>query len=295
MVYFLSLISMVIVVIFVFNKNKNKSTKWLEPAEPFSGDWRIILKNNVAFYNSLSEEEKRKFEYRVQEFLLNCRITGIETSIDTTDKLLVASSAIIPIFGFDKWRYINIKEVLLYPTMFNKEFETEGSNRNILGMVGTGYMDNMMVLSKPALKHGFENETDKKNTAIHEFIHLIDKTDGYIDGVPSLLLEKQYTIPWIDLINKKMDEIFDEESDINPYGGTNKAEFFSVVSEYFFERPKLLVKKHPELYELLEKIFNQKMDSRKMKKIKLTIGRNDPCPCKSGLKFKKCCGKVHNN
>lgn len=21
------------------------------------------------------------------------------------------------------------------------------------------------------------------------------------------------------------------------------------------------------------------------------VGRNDPCPCKSGLKFKKCCGK----
>jgi len=286
---------MVIVGVFVFKKNKNENVKWLEPIEPFNEDKKFILKNNVAFYNSLSEEEKIKFEYRVQEFLLNCRITGIETSIDVTDKLLVASSAIIPIFGFDEWRYTNIKEVLVYPTMFNKEFETEGSNRNILGMVGTGYMDNMMVLSKQALKHGFENEMDKKNTAIHEFIHLIDKTDGYIDGVPSLLLEKQYTIPWIDLINKKIDEIFDEESDINPYGGTNRAEFFSVVSEYFFERPKLLAKKHPELYELLEKIFNQKMDSRKMKKIKLTIGRNDPCPCKSGLKFKKCCGKINNN
>jgi len=286
---------MVIVGVFVFKKNKNENEKWLEPAEPFNDDRKIILQNNVAFYNSLNEEEKVKFEYRVQEFILNCRITGIETSIDVTDKLLVASSAIIPIFGFDTWRYTNIKEVLLYPTMFNKEFETKGSNRNILGMVGTGYMDNMMVLSKQALKHGFENEMDKKNTAIHEFIHLIDKTDGYIDGVPSLLLEKQYTIPWIDLINKKIDEIFDEESDINPYGGTNKAEFFSVASEYFFERPKLLAKKHPELYGLLEKIFNQKMDSRKMKKIKLTIGRNDPCPCKSGLKFKKCCGKVYNN
>ena len=110
-----------------------------------------------------------------------------------------------------------------------------------------------------------------------------------------MLLEKQYTIPWIDLINKKIDEIFDKESDINPYVGTNKAEFFSVVSEYFFERPKLLAKKHPELYELLEKVFNQKMAARKMKKIKLTIGRNDSCPCKSGLKFKKCCGKINNN
>ncbi|NOR27206.1 MAG: peptidase [Lutibacter sp.] len=295
MVYFLSFISIAIIGVFVFKKNKNFKEKWLKPTEPFNGDKRIILKKNVAFYNSLNEEEKIRFEYRVQEFLLNCRITGIETSINVTDKLLVASSAIIPIFGFDTWRYTNIKEVLLYPTMFNNKFETEGSNRSILGMVGTGYMDNMMVLSKQALRHGFENEMDKKNTAIHEFIHLIDKIDGYIDGVPSLLLEKQYTIPWIDLINKKIDEIFDEESDINPYGGTNKAEFFSVASEYFFERPKLLAKKHPELYELLEKIFNQKMDSRKIKKIKLTIGRNDPCPCKSGLKFKKCCGKVYNN
>lgn len=22
------------------------------------------------------------------------------------------------------------------------------------------------------------------------------------------------------------------------------------------------------------------------------VGRNDPCPCDSGLKFKKCCGKL---
>ena len=51
----------------------------------------------------------------------------------------------------------------------------------------------------------------KKNTAIHEFVHLIDKTDGTIDGIPELLLEKQYTIPWIDLIKNKIDEIYDIE------------------------------------------------------------------------------------
>ena len=131
---------------------------------------------------------------------------------------------------------------MVYPSLFNKNFETEGSGRQIAGMVGSGYMEGMMILSKHALKLGFANASDKKNTAIHEFVHLIDKTDGSIDGVPELLLEKQYTIPWIDLIGKKIDEIYKNKSDINPYGGTNKAEFFSVVSEYFFERPKLLPK-----------------------------------------------------
>ncbi len=268
---------------------------WELPNEPFPTDWRIILIRYVSFYNSLSDEEKNRFEYKIQEFLLNCRITGIETKVDTTDKILVASSAVIPIFEFDDWKYSNIREVLLYPTVFNENFETKGSGRRIAGMVGSGYMEGMMILSKQALKHGFKNESDKKNTAIHEFVHLIDKADGSIDGIPSLLLEKQYSIPWIDLINKKIDEIYDRKSGINPYGGSNRAEFFAVVSEYFFERPKLLERNHPKLYNLLEKVFRQDMSSRNLSKNRVKIGRNSRCPCNSGKKFKKCCGSTHYN
>jgi Mlc titration factor MtfA (ptsG expression regulator) len=265
------------------------------PEEPFPTDWRTILSKEVSFYNSLSKEEKTRFEYKVQEFLLNCRITGIDTSVDATDKVLVASSAIIPIFGFSDWKYVNLHEVLLYPSRFNEDFQTEGSDRGILGMVGSGYMEGKMILSRPALKHGFKNESDKKNTAIHEFVHLIDKMDGSIDGIPSLLLEKQYAIPWIDLINKKIDEIYAGKSEINPYGGTSRAEFFSVVSEYFFERPKLLAKNHPDLYKLLKILFRQDLSSRRLSKNAVKIGRNSPCPCNSGKKFKKCCGQIHYN
>ena len=291
----ISIIIIVIIGFFLLRWNLRNKSRWIVPKEPFPIDWRIILNQDVSFYNSLSEEEKNRFEYKVQEFLLNCRITGIETSVDTTDKILVASSAVIPIFEFNDWKYSNIHEVLLYPSMFNKEFDTKGSDRGILGMVGSGYMEGKMILSQQALKHGFKNESDKKNTAIHEFVHLIDMTDGSIDGIPSLLLEKQYSIPWIDLINKKIDEIYDGESDINPYGGTNRAEFFSVVSEYFFERPKLLERNHPELYDLLKRVFKQDMSSRKLSKNIVKIGRNSPCPCHSGKKFKKCCGQIHYN
>ena len=290
---YISVLVFVVIIFFLFRWLRRNNKGWKVPKQPFPPEWRTILSKEVSFYHSLSDNEKTRYEYKVQEFLLNCRITGIETTIETSDKLLVASSAVIPIFGFEDWKYSNIHEVLLYPSLFNENFSTQGSDRNIAGMVGNGYMEGKMILSQPALKHGFKNESDKKNTAIHEFVHLIDKTDGSVDGIPSLLLEKQYTIPWIDLINKKIEKIYDGKSDINPYGGTNRVEFFSVVSEYFFERPKLLEKNHPELYKLLESVFKQDMSSRILKKNKSKIGRNSPCPCNSGKKFKNCCGKIH--
>jgi len=262
---------------------------WQKPEVKFPNKWRKILAKEVGYYKILDIEQKSLFEFKVHEFLLNYKINGIGTQIDITDKLLVASSGVIPIFAFPEWRYKNLSEVLLYPNRFNTEFQTKGENRNILGMVGNGYMEGKMILSKPALHHGFKNVSDKRNTAIHEFVHLIDKSDGNIDGLPALLLERPYAIPWIDLMNQKIDDIYKSRSDINPYGGTNKAEFFAVVSEYFFKRPKLLAQKHPKLYHLLEDIFDQDLDKRSFEKKRLDIGRNNPCLCNSGKKFKHCC------
>ncbi|MEB3214666.1 MAG: zinc-dependent peptidase, partial [Nostocales cyanobacterium 94392] len=39
------------------------------------------------------------------------------------------------------------------------------------------------------------------------------------------------------------------------YGATNPAEFFSVTTETFFEKPQQLQKKHPALYELLRNYY----------------------------------------
>ena len=259
----------------------------------FSPEWRIILAEKVTFYNTLSQEEKTRFENEMQEFLGSCRITGIGVEVEPLDEILLAASAVIPIFAFPDWSYQNLYEILLYPNAFNRKFETWGPDRNILGMVGNGYLQGKMLISKPALHQGFSNESDKRNTAIHEFIHLIDGADGAIDGIPRHLLDKQYLIPWLDLINKQIEAIYAEKSDINPYGGTNRQEFFAVSCEYFFERPKLLERKHPLLYSLLAQIFKHDMKTRNMNKKKLEIRRNSPCPCESGQKFKKCCGVKH--
>jgi MtfA peptidase len=274
-------------------EQEEEEGEWRDVDYDFPEHWRLILIQKVSFYNGLLDEEKNQFEFRVNDFLLNCRITGVKIAIDDTDRLLVASSAIIPVFRFPEWRYINLFEVFIYPSSFNEKLEFTGPDRRILGMVGTGYMEGKMILSRDALHLGFTNETDKTNTAVHEFVHLIDKMDGTIDGLPTVLVEKQYAIPWLALINKKIEEIYANRSDINPYGATSRIEFFAVISEYFFEQPKLLQKKHPELYEMLEKMFRHDMAERKLERARLRIGRNDPCPCRSGEKFKKCCGSPH--
>ena len=86
-----------------------------------------------------------------------------------------------------------------------------------------------MLLSKQALREGFINARDKKNVAIHEFVHLIDKADGRIDGVPKVLLEHQYVIPWLGMVRQEIENIITERSDIDYYGATNEADFFAVL------------------------------------------------------------------
>jgi hypothetical protein len=42
---------------------------------------------------------------------------------------------------------------------------------------------------------------------------------------------------------------------IRKYGATNPAEFFAVATEAFFEKPRQLDKRHPELYQELKNYY----------------------------------------
>jgi Mlc titration factor MtfA (ptsG expression regulator) len=223
-----------------------------------SPDYKELLMKHVAFYRSVNNEEKIRFEKKIKEFLGYVRIHGVNTSVEDIDRLLVAASAVIPIFAFPEWKYYNLRDVLLYPDTFDKnEFLSGNNTRNTLGMIGNGAMQRVMILSKPALHFGFENDSGKENTGIHEFVHLLDKEDGEVDGLPEALLNRQYIIPWLELMNRNIEAINAGNSDINIYGSTNKAEFFAVASEYFFIRPDLFKENHEELYNLMTKIFHQ--------------------------------------
>ena len=221
---------------------------------------KALLVEHVRFYVQLSEENKVRFEDKIAQFLNDVRIEGVGLELTDTDRIMVAASAVIPIFGFKDWTYRNITNVLLYPDTFNKDFEFEGNGgegRNIMGMVGSGYMNGQMILSRAALTKGFSKNSGKENTGIHEFVHLLDKADGATDGIPEGFLEHEYVEPWVKMMHQEIFKINKGRSDIDIYATTNEAEFFAVVSEYFFSKPDQFQTKHPELYDILSKVFGQ--------------------------------------
>lgn len=246
---------MFVVLIVVFVLLLIGSRRRLKPA-PLPSNYRDILEKYVPFYGRLDSEGRARFEARMKQFLARVRLTGVGTEVEDLDRVFITASAVIPLYHFPDWEYTNLNEVLLYPNSFDEEYQFESEERFIAGIVGEGALQNQMILSKQDMRWGFMDKEGTYNTAIHEFVHLIDKTDGYTDGIPENLMHQRAVLPWLDLMHRKIREIEEGSSDIHPYGATNRAEFFAVASEYFFERPDLLQERHPELYGLLEKIFH---------------------------------------
>ncbi|MEO8853920.1 MAG: zinc-dependent peptidase [Ginsengibacter sp.] len=246
----LVVLSVLIVLFILYKKPKKKIT--------LPANYKQLLSDHVSYYRRLDEKKKTMFEEKIKGFLGYVRIDGIDTTVDELDKLLVAASAVIPVFGFEKWTYFNLKNVLLYPASFNKdEFLASGYEKNTLGMIGNGPMQRVMILSKPALHFGYQTESTKENTGIHEFVHLLDKEDGDVDGLPEALIKRKDNSKWIELVNKNIESIFLGHSDINSYGASNRAEFFAVASEYFFNQPVLFKENHADLFEFMFMMFNQ--------------------------------------
>ncbi|GAA6154337.1 zinc-dependent peptidase [Pseudoteredinibacter isoporae] len=262
---------------------KLKSPK---PHIQWQTEWQAFLHDHVEFYRQLSEEDRQRFEQRALLFMHTTEVFNGDEPASFEDRLLVAASAIIPVWSFPQWHYFNLKTVYLLPAAFNDDFQCGQKDSLYTGMVGTGPMAGKMALSRPALYQGFRNPNDKRNVGIHEFVHLIDMADGDMDGFPERLQPYRFAIPWFELAEKKMKAIEKGRSNIDPYGASNKLEFFCVASEYFFERPQMLAKKHPKLYEALEEIYQQDRaaivaDIKKREK--------ELCPCGSGKPYRECC------
>ena len=224
--------------------------------QPFPPHWETILQAHVRFFGALDEPLRARFRQMVRVFLDEVRITPIRTEIDDTVRVLVAASAVIPIFGFHDWEYRRLGEVLIYPASFDHEYQTRGKlGENILGLAGMGHLSGVMVLSKPDLLNGFDKAGTTDHVGIHEFAHLVEDEEarrGLPPEVPWQVVKQ-----WLEFVARELAHPSKTDAFIDEYAYKDEHEFLAVLAEYFFKSPDLLLHKDPKLYRLLREMFHQ--------------------------------------
>jgi len=242
------LLFIVIFIMVVFKQRRQNSFQLPE-------NYKYLLQDYVTFYNNLPEDEQKHFHDRLEKFYAAVKITGVNAEVEDLDRVLIGAAAIIPVYYIKDWEYVHLKEILVYPGNFNIDFDQQGNNRSVLGMVGTGALQNVMILSKWELRQNFIAPNSTRNTAIHEFVHLIDKIDGTFDGIPEILLERKFIPEWNKLLTDIMERTSRGETDIDLYATTNQVECFAVVSEYYFSKQEQFKLRYPELATLMQLVF----------------------------------------
>ena len=94
---------------------------------------------------------------------------------------------------------------------------------------------------------------------IHEFAHALDGLDGEMGG--SVMFDDAgSTQAWRRVVEQGYAELCQAKEQrrrtlLDHYGATNRAEFFAVATETFFEQPSELSREHSELFTLLKKYY----------------------------------------
>ena len=224
-------------------------------AVPFPEPWRDVMNRRVPFYSGLDEAGKQRFEDDVRIFVAEQRIYGPRgATVEDRIKVLVGASAAILTHGLPDWEWPGLRDIVIYRTSFDEDYQVGGDNP-ILGMV---HAQGPIVFSAKDLRHGFGKPRDGLNVGLHELAHVMDFADGRADGVPAGLTWVG-TAPWIQLVAERLGELQQgaDSGALRDYAGVNEAELFAVAVEVFFERPRSLKKKDPELYEMLQRFFHQ--------------------------------------
>ncbi len=215
------------------------------------------LRRLVPYYAALDADRQARFRDLAAVFLDETPIAGAGVEIDEEIRLLVAAGAVIPIMGFPEWEYATLRDVIVRPGRFHTDYRRLDGPPDALGMVGDrgGAFHGTVVFSERDLREGFAR-VDRTNVAIHEFAHLVDQADGAIDGLPAYLPPDRLA-DWMETVREEFAAGKAAWSEVCEYAFTDEREFFAVLSEYFFERPRQLRRRHPRLYALLAEAYRQ--------------------------------------
>jgi MtfA peptidase len=232
--------------------------------KPLNEKLRKYIAKHFPLYMRIPEDLKKELHGHINVLMAEKNFEGCG-GLRMTDeiKATICAQAALLMLNRKTTYFPKLSSILVYPTSYVvKDVDEEGSvviEEDSI-MDGESWDTGAIVLAWDQVTKTGDDDYDGYNLVIHEFTHQLDIEDSLIDGVPKLsnpasrkrwgeILGREYK-------NLKKKAKAGKRSVLDDYGAIAPEEFFSVATETFFEKPKALKSKIPDLYNELSKFYN---------------------------------------
>lgn len=228
-------------------------------------EWQEVLSQQLPFYPELSLFQQQRLHAKIQLFLKQKQFIGCMGFAVTLEvRLIIAAQACYLALNLGSNPYPRLDSILVYPDAFQVK-QTQAVAEHILEerqvpVSGESWgKAGQVILAWGTIAWDLERWQDGHNVIFHEFAHQLDMGDGAMNGVPKLAKSTDYQ-RWRSVFTAEYQQLLSQlehriPSVIDPYGATNPAEFFAVVTETFLEKGEALHQNHPQLYEILQQYY----------------------------------------
>lgn len=234
------------------------------PTNPIPSAWPELVARQVPLVSRLPALDQERLFRLMQLFLKEVPLEGC-AGLEITEEIRVtiAAEACLLLLRMPYPRYIRVRRVLVYPSAFVPRTAPSLVSGHVVDpdvpLRGQAWQSGVVVLGWDSVNRDTLLAHDGENVVLHEFAHMLDGEDGSMDGIPVLDSSSAYRA-WASLLSTEFAEHVGhtqrgEPTTLSPYGAKNRAEFFAVATEAFFERPVELRMNEPELYALLTDFF----------------------------------------
>lgn len=224
--------------------------------------WTAVM--DAPVFDGLTEDERTRLHELALQLLADKAFSGAGgLEVDNAMATVISAFAVLPVMNLGYDWYDDWREIVIYPA----EYVFEGEQMDANGIVhrvhhvrsGEAMQGGPMVLSWQDIENSGRGEGF--NVVIHEFAHKLDMKNGHANGRPPLHSGMDPEI-WAHDFQAAYDDLCrradsGESTPINPYATENPAEFFAVLSEYFFEMPDVLQQEYPAVYEQFAQFYRQ--------------------------------------
>lgn len=223
--------------------------------------WDLTV-SGLPFLQTLDADERARLRTLAEAFLAEKEFTAAG-QLELSDQmcLSIAVQGCLPILNLGLGWYRGWVGIVVYPDEFviPRQVQDDDGVVHEYDEVASGeaWAGGPLLVSW----HDAQMAGEGYNVVIHEFAHKLDMLNGEVDAIPPLHPGMDENA-WSRIILDAYDDFCErvdagEETEIDPYGAEDPAEFFAVVSEAFFEVPQHVHDDYPLLYEQLAAFYRQ--------------------------------------